>query len=153
MAPPSMLDVASVASIRGLTTVGGICLRTPPTAPVTPFFSCSSVATRTRLEAVSDKPFSIKKTIFISICINNLSKSEAYLKRMFAMHAGIALGIVKRHNYSLRSFFSYLSEHVVSICDSLSQFSWMGCVCGALSWWHVTWSRTHHVKRQLCQTL
>ena len=56
IAPPSTLEVASVANISGFTTVGGIWRNTPPTAPVTPFFSCSSVATRTILLAVCVKP-------------------------------------------------------------------------------------------------
>lgn len=42
--PPKTFDVASVATISGFTTVGGIWRRTPPTAPVTPLFSCSRVA-------------------------------------------------------------------------------------------------------------
>lgn len=37
--PPSTLDVASVATIIGFTTVGGSCRITPPTAPVSPFCS------------------------------------------------------------------------------------------------------------------
>lgn len=37
--PPSRLDVASVARMRGLTTVGGSWRITPPTAPVSPFCS------------------------------------------------------------------------------------------------------------------
>lgn len=37
--PPSTLEVASVATIIGFTTVGGSCRITPPTAPVSPFCS------------------------------------------------------------------------------------------------------------------
>lgn len=37
--PPSRLDVASVARMRGFTTVGGSWRITPPTAPVSPFCS------------------------------------------------------------------------------------------------------------------
>ena len=52
IAPPSTFDVASAVSIKGLTKAGGIWRNTPPTAPVIPFLSCSSVATRTMFEAV-----------------------------------------------------------------------------------------------------
>lgn len=37
--PPSRLEVASEATIKGRTTVGGIWRRTPPTAPGRPFCS------------------------------------------------------------------------------------------------------------------
>lgn len=60
--PPKTLLVASVARIIGFTTVGGICLKTPPTAPETPLCSCSSLATRTNWFAVSPKPW--KRTNF-----------------------------------------------------------------------------------------
>lgn len=43
--PPSRLEVASEATIKGLTTVGGICRRTPPTAPGRPFCSWPREAT------------------------------------------------------------------------------------------------------------
>lgn len=54
--PPITLLLASVAKIIGFTTEGGICRKTPPTAPVTPFCSCSSVATLSIVSAVSPKP-------------------------------------------------------------------------------------------------
>ena len=40
-----MCLVASEARMMGLTNVPGSCLKTPPTAPVTPFSSCSLVTT------------------------------------------------------------------------------------------------------------
>ena len=43
--PPSRLDVASVARMRGFTTVGGSWRITPPTAPVSPFCSWPRDAT------------------------------------------------------------------------------------------------------------
>lgn len=43
--PPSRLEVASVARMRGFTTVGGSWRITPPTAPVSPFCSCPREAT------------------------------------------------------------------------------------------------------------
>lgn len=43
--PPSRLDVASVARMRGFTTVGGSWRITPPTAPVSPFCSWPREAT------------------------------------------------------------------------------------------------------------
>lgn len=43
--PPSKLDVASVARMRGFTTVGGSWRITPPTAPVSPFCSWPRDAT------------------------------------------------------------------------------------------------------------
>ncbi|TNN45481.1 hypothetical protein EYF80_044340 [Liparis tanakae] len=43
--PPSRLEVASDATISGRTTVGGICRRTPPTAPGRPFCSWPRDAT------------------------------------------------------------------------------------------------------------
>lgn len=43
--PPSRLDVASVARMRGFTTVGGSWRMTPPTAPVSPFCSWPRDAT------------------------------------------------------------------------------------------------------------
>ena len=57
--PPRTLDVASVARIRGWTTVAGTWRRTPPTAPVTPFCSCSSLATWTMFVAVWPSPWKI----------------------------------------------------------------------------------------------
>ena len=45
--------------MMGLTTVEGICLKTPPTAPVMPFCSASSLATRTNVCAVSPNPYTI----------------------------------------------------------------------------------------------
>lgn len=42
--PPKTLEVASVATMSGLTTAGGSWRRTPPTAPVIPRCSCSLVA-------------------------------------------------------------------------------------------------------------
>ena len=55
--PPRTLEVASVARINGWTIVAGTCLRTPPTAPVTPFSSCSSLATCTMLVAARPRPW------------------------------------------------------------------------------------------------
>lgn len=47
--PPSRLEVASEATIKGRTTVGGICRRTPPTAPGRPFCSWPRDATSHRV--------------------------------------------------------------------------------------------------------
>lgn len=54
--PPRTLEVASVAMISGLTTAGGSCRRTPPTAPVIPRCSCSRVAASYMVRAVSVMP-------------------------------------------------------------------------------------------------
>lgn len=54
--PPSRLEVASEATMRGSTTVGGICRSTPPTAPGKPFCSCPRDATLQRVWAVSITP-------------------------------------------------------------------------------------------------
>lgn len=43
--------------MSGLTAVGGNCRKTPPTTPVIPFCSCSSVAARTNSCAVSEIPY------------------------------------------------------------------------------------------------
>ena len=58
--PPRTLEVASVARIRGWTTVAGTWRSTPPTAPVTPFCSCSSLATCTIFVAVCPSPWKFK---------------------------------------------------------------------------------------------
>ena len=55
--PPSRLEVASDATIRGRTTVGGICRRTPPTAPGRPFCSWPRDATSHRVWAASITPW------------------------------------------------------------------------------------------------
>lgn len=60
--PPRRLEVASEATIRGRTTVGGICRRTPPTAPGRPFCSWPRDATSHRVWAVSITPCGEKKS-------------------------------------------------------------------------------------------
>jgi len=55
--PPSRLEVASDATINGLTTVGGICRRTPPTAPGRPFCWWPRDATSHKVWAVSIIPW------------------------------------------------------------------------------------------------
>lgn len=55
--PPSRLEVASEATIKGRTTVGGICRRTPPTAPGRPFCSWPRDATSHSVWAVSITPW------------------------------------------------------------------------------------------------
>lgn len=59
--PPSRLEVASEATIKGRTTVGGICRRTPPTAPGRPFCSWPRDATSHNCWAVSITPWRAKR--------------------------------------------------------------------------------------------
>jgi hypothetical protein len=48
--------VVSEARSTGVTTVGGICRSTPPTAPYTSFCTCSALATAIKFSAVSPNP-------------------------------------------------------------------------------------------------
>lgn len=65
--PPSRLEVASEATIKGRTTVGGICRRTPPTAPGRPFCSWPRDATSHRVWAVSITPWGAESPKYLEV--------------------------------------------------------------------------------------
>ena len=100
--------------MTGFTIVPGSCLRTPPTAPVTPLSSCSWVAMVTRSLAVPPIPCENKGHVLSTIVEREDSISCKYIIQTSLSDSGC-------HHMVLAT---YSRDNIVCIGEPLSEVKW-----------------------------